>query len=66
MQRKTEMEESEEKIRAMVTVADEYRKEISERKDVIDTENHELLTTEHGLKQLRDPDRLPVPKDVGT
>ena len=52
-QRKTEMEESEEKIRAMVTVADEYRKDISERKDVIDTENHELLTTEHGLKQLR-------------
>jgi chromosome segregation protein len=37
----------------MVTVADEYRKDISERKDVIDTENHELLTTEHGLKQLR-------------
>ncbi len=52
-QRKTEMEESEEKILAMVTVADEYRKDISERKDVIDTENHELLTTEHGLKQLR-------------
>ncbi len=52
-QRKTEMEESEEKIRAMVTVADEYRKDISERKDVIDTENHELLTTEHGLKHLR-------------
>ena len=52
-QRKTEMEESEEKIRAMVTVADEYRKDISGRKDVIDNENHELLTTEHGLKQLR-------------
>ena len=53
VQRKTEMEESEEKIRSMVTVADEYRKDISERKEVIDTENHELLTTEHGLKQLR-------------
>ncbi len=53
VQRKSEMEEGEEKIRSMVTIADELRKDISERKDVIDTENHELLTTEHGLKQLR-------------
>ncbi|HMK49651.1 MAG TPA: hypothetical protein VK435_06335, partial [Thermodesulfovibrionales bacterium] len=53
VQRRSEMQEGEEKIRAMVTVADELRKDISGRRDVIDTENHELLTTEHGLKQLR-------------
>jgi chromosome segregation protein len=53
VQRRAEMEEGEGKIRLMVTAADELHKDISGRKDIIDTENHELLTTEHGLKQLR-------------
>jgi len=34
-------------------VADEHKKEISERKEVIDSENQELLTTEQDLKLLR-------------
>jgi chromosome segregation protein len=52
-QREKETEENEGKIRSLVAVADELRKEIAERKEIIDTENDELLTTEHGLKQLR-------------
>lgn len=53
LQRETEIKENDEKIRSLVTVVDEYRKEISEKKETIDTENHELLTTEQGLKALR-------------
>ncbi len=53
IQRQEEIKENDEKIKALVTVADEYRKEISEKKEIIDTENQELLTAEHGLKALR-------------
>ncbi|MBM4146186.1 MAG: chromosome segregation protein SMC [Nitrospira sp.] len=52
-QRTTEMEANEEKIKSLVSVADEYKKDISERKEVIDSENQELLTTEQNLKLLR-------------
>ncbi len=53
LQRETEMETYEEKIRSLISVADELKTEISERKEVIETENQELFTTEHGLKLLR-------------
>ena len=53
LQREAEITENEGKIKALVTIVDEYRKEISERKEVIDTENQELLTNEQGLKALR-------------
>jgi chromosome segregation protein len=36
-----------------VSEADQYRKEISERKEVIDAENQELLSTEQSLKIFR-------------
>jgi len=52
-QRTTEMEANEQKIKSLVTVADEYKYEISERREVIDSENQELLTTEQDLKLLR-------------
>jgi len=52
-QRETETEENESKIRSLVAVADKLRKDIVERKDIIDTESQELLVTEHGLKLLR-------------
>jgi chromosome segregation protein len=52
-QRETDTAESEEKIRSLVAVADEYRKAMTERKEVIDSENQELFTTEQGLKLLR-------------
>jgi chromosome segregation protein len=53
LQREAEIGDNEGKIKALVSVADEFRKEISERKEVIDSENQELLTVEQGLKQLR-------------
>ena len=53
LQRGAEIKENEEKIISLVTVADEYRKEMSGRKEVIDTENQELLAREQGLKALR-------------
>jgi chromosome segregation protein len=53
LQREAEMEAYEEKIRSLISVADGFKKEISERKDIIETENQELLSTEHGLKLLR-------------
>ena len=52
-QRTQETGENEEKIRSVVSVADGFRKEITERKEVIDSVQQELLSTEHGLKQLR-------------
>ena len=52
-QRTQETGENEEKIRSFVSVADGFRKEIAEQKEVIDSVQQELLTTEHGLKQLR-------------
>jgi chromosome segregation ATPase len=53
LQRETEFKADEERIKALVSIADEYRKEISGRKEVIDSENQELLVTEQGLKVLR-------------
>lgn len=53
LQREKEMEENEEKVKSLVSVADDFRIEISEKKEVIDSENQELITTEQGLKQLR-------------
>jgi chromosome segregation protein len=52
-QRETETAANEETIRSLVSVADEYRKEISEKKEVMDSENQELLHTEQRLKLLR-------------
>jgi chromosome segregation protein len=52
-QRETETGANEETIKSLVSVADEYRKEISEKKEVIDSENQELLHAEQGLKLLR-------------
>ena len=53
LQRETEIQENEKKLKSLVAVADEYRKGISERREEIDTENQELLITEQGLKALR-------------
>jgi len=53
LQRETETAANDETIRSLVSVADEYRKEISEKKEVIDSENQELLHAEQGLKLLR-------------
>lgn len=53
LQREKEMEENEEKVKSLVTVADDFRTEITEKKEVIDSENQELITTEQGLKLLR-------------
>jgi len=47
------MAELEEKIKALVAEADRYRQDFSERKEVIDAENQELLTSDQGLKVLR-------------
>lgn len=52
-QREAEMAELEEKTKALVAEADRYRKDFSERKEVIDAENQELLTSDQGLKVLR-------------
>lgn len=52
-QRETEIQENEVKARALVSDADEFRKEISERREIIDTENQDLLLTEQSLKILR-------------
>jgi chromosome segregation protein len=52
-QRETETGANEETIKSLVSVADGYRKEISEKKEVIDSENQELLHAEQGLKLLR-------------
>lgn len=52
-QREIEIEEYEEKIKSLISVADRLKVEISERKEIVETENQELLTTEHSLKLLR-------------
>jgi chromosome segregation protein len=52
-QYETEIEAYEVKIRSLLPVADELRMEISERKEEMETENQELLTSEYGLKLLR-------------
>jgi chromosome segregation protein len=53
LQRETEMDTCEEKIRSLISVADEFKTEISGRKEVIETENQELRTAEHEMKLLR-------------
>ena len=52
-QRETEVELYEEEIKSLISDADKIKGEISERKEVIETENQELLTTEQNLKLLR-------------
>ena len=52
-QRETEIVEYEEKIRLLVAAADKLRQEISERREVVEAENQELLKTEQDLKLLR-------------
>jgi chromosome segregation protein len=52
-QRDTEITEYEEKIRALITAADKLRKEISERKEVVEAGNQELLEAEQEIKLLR-------------
>jgi chromosome segregation protein len=53
LQREKEIGVNEEVIKSLVSEADQYRKEISERKEVIDAENQELLSTEQSLKIFR-------------
>jgi len=53
LRRETETAANDEKVRSLVSIADEYKKEISEKKEVIESENQELLHAEHGLKLLR-------------
>jgi len=53
LQRETETAENDEKVGFLVSIADEHKKEISEKKEVIDSENQELLHAEQGLKLLR-------------
>lgn len=52
-QREQEIAEIEEKIKVLVTEADRYRADISERKELIDSENGELFIADQGLKALR-------------
>ncbi|MEW6419242.1 MAG: chromosome segregation protein SMC [Nitrospirota bacterium] len=51
--REAEMEEYEEKVRALISVADELKTEITNRKEVIENKNGELLSAEKGLKLIR-------------
>jgi chromosome segregation protein len=53
MQRETEMQEHEQRVRTLVADADMVREDIAEKKEIIGTEQQELMTTEQGLKILR-------------
>jgi chromosome segregation protein len=53
LQRDEEVEENENKIRSLVSAANELGADISERKEVMETENQELLKTEDDMKHLR-------------
>ena len=53
LQRETETAGNEETIKSLVGVADGYRQELSDKKEIIDSENQELLHAEQGLKLLR-------------
>jgi chromosome segregation protein len=53
LQREIEVKENEEKVRLLIMDADHYKHEISGRKEVIETENQDLFSVEHGLKILR-------------
>ncbi|MEW6067532.1 MAG: chromosome segregation protein SMC [Nitrospirota bacterium] len=52
-EREKEINIHEEKIRSVVSIADGLKKEISERKELIETENQELLLSEQNLKGIR-------------
>jgi chromosome segregation protein len=52
-QRETEVNLNEEETKSLISNADKLKGEISERKEVIETESQELLTTEQDLKLLR-------------
>jgi chromosome segregation protein len=52
-QRESEIAAYEEKIKVLITAGDTLRKEISARREVVETENQELLTTEQELRVLR-------------
>lgn len=52
-QREGEIEENERKTRSLVSVANESRTKIYEKKEIIDSENQELLNMEKDLKNLR-------------
>ena len=52
-QRESEMLEYNEKIKSLIFSADNLRKGISERREVVETENHELIKTEQDCKFLR-------------
>ena len=51
--REEETAEIELQIKGLVAEADRYKKDVSERKEVIDAENEELLTADHELKEIR-------------
>ncbi len=52
-QRETEVAGCEEKIKGLITAGDTLRKEILARREVVEAENQELLTTEQELRLLR-------------
>lgn len=52
-QRESEMLEYEEKIKLLVSSADNLRKDISERREVVETDTQELIKTEQDCKILR-------------
>jgi len=51
--REEETAEIELQIKGLVAEADRYKKDVSERKEVTDAENEELLTADHELKEIR-------------
>ncbi|MEW6571019.1 MAG: chromosome segregation protein SMC [Nitrospirota bacterium] len=53
LKRDEELHQMSEKIRSVVSVADELRRKISERKEVLESDNQAVMTAEHGLKRLR-------------
>ncbi len=53
LDREAEMEEYEGKVRSLISAADELKTEITNRKEVIENENEELLNAEQGLKLIR-------------
>ena len=52
-QRETEMAGYEEQIKSLITAADKFRKEVSERREVVEAENQEVLKAEQELRLLR-------------
>ena len=52
-QREAEMSGYEEQIKSLITAADAFRKEVSERREVVEAENQEVLKAEQELKLFR-------------